>query len=64
MARQGVGLGNAAGVRIASLSQFRIHDVVSVAVGGAPGEFVAHLGERWVGKIVLSAIGLIPAKKV
>jgi hypothetical protein len=54
MARKGIGLGNAAGVRVTSLAEVGIHDVVSGAVGGAPGVFVAHVGERWMGQVILS----------
>ena len=53
MACLGAGLGNVAGVGITGLAERWVHDVVTRAVGGTPGVFVAHIGERRVGQIVL-----------
>jgi len=59
VARQGVGLGHAAGVGITGRAEAGVHDVVAETVCRAPGEFVAHVGERRVGEVVLSTRGLI-----
>ena len=53
MARQRTGLRNAACVGITGLAELGIHDVVTRAVGGTPGVFVSHIGERRMGQIVL-----------
>ena len=57
--RKGVGLGNATGVWVASLAEVRIYDIVAGTIGRAPGVFVAHVGERWVGQVILFTCGLI-----
>ena len=54
MWRKGIGLSDAAGVRPTSLAELRVFDVVAGTVGRAPGVFVAHVGERWVGQVILS----------
>ena len=59
VARQGIGLGHAAGVGVTGRAEGGVHDVVSGAVGRAPGVLVAHIGERGVREVVLSTSGLI-----
>ena len=54
MARQGVGLGNTAGVRVARLAEVGVGDVVAGAIVGAPGVFVAHTGKWGMGQVILS----------
>ena len=54
VARQGIGLGHAAGVWLTGRAELRVHDVVSGAIGGTPGVFVPDLGERGMGQVILS----------
>lgn len=53
MMRERLGLGNAAGVGFASLSEAGVRDIVAGTVGRAPGVFVTDETERWVGQVVL-----------
>lgn len=53
MAREGIGLGNAAGVWKAGLAEVGVHDIVARTVGRAPSVFIADLGERRVGQVIL-----------
>jgi len=45
VARQGVDLGNTAGVGVTGLAKVGVHDVVAGTVGGPPGVSVANVGE-------------------
>jgi len=51
--RERLGLGNAAGVGLASLAKVGVRDIVAGTVGRAPGVLVTDHGERGVGQVVL-----------
>lgn len=46
-------MGNATGVRSASLAEVGTYDIVAGTVGSAPGVLVAHVSEGRVGQVIL-----------